>query len=84
MALFEREMFDPEDSDAGIFVSHLGRALITWVAMQNRHPVTVAEAAAAWNTTPDIIRDAVEEAMWIGIEGPDDDPTKQRLELDGE
>ena len=84
MALFDRSMFASEGDDAGIFIDGLGRALVTWVAMQDRSPVTVAEAALAFNTTPEIIREAVEEAMWIGVEGPDDDPSKQRLELDGD
>jgi hypothetical protein len=32
-----------------------------------------------------VIREAVtsEDAMWIYLEGPADDPRKQRLELDG-
>lgn len=84
MALFERSQFADPDDNAGVFIDCLGRALVIWTAMQDRSPVTVAEAAVAFNTTPEVIREAVEDASWISVEGPDDDPTKQRLELDGE
>lgn len=84
MAVFQRGDFAHPDDEAGVFIDGLGRALVTWVAMQDRSPVTVAEAALSFNTTPGVIREAVEDAMWIGVEGPDDDPTKQRLELDGD
>lgn len=71
MALFTREQFAKPDDEAGIFMDGLGRALVTWVAMQNRTDVTVQEAAKAFNTTPEIINDAVEDAMWIGINDHD-------------
>lgn len=81
--MFTREQFAKEGDEAGVFIDGLGRALVTWVAMQD-HTTTVAEAAKAFNTAPAVIREAVEDAMWISIDGPDDEPTKQRLELDGE
>lgn len=84
MTLFNRDQFAREGDDAGIFIEGLGAALMTWAAMQNRSNVTVHEACTAFNTTPAIIREALEEAMWIYIVGPDDDPKQQRLELDGE
>lgn len=46
-------------------------------------PVTVRDASIAFNTTDAVIREAVEDAHWILVTGPGDDPTKQRLELDG-
>lgn len=75
MGLFTREQFAAPDDEAGVFMDGLGRALVTWTAMQDR-TVTVHDAAAAFNTTPGIIADACEEAMWISVEG-------DRLELDG-
>lgn len=81
--MFTREQFAKEGDDAGVFLDGLGSALVTFCAMQD-HTVTVAEAAKVWNTTPDVIREACEDACWISVEGPDDDAEKQRLELDGE
>lgn len=83
MGLFQRSMFANPDDDAGVFIDGLGRALVTWAAMQERI-VTVGEAAMAFNTTPEIIRGAVEDASWIYIDETNDDPTMQTLQLDGE
>ncbi len=77
MALFTREQFAKPDDEVGVFMDGLGRALVTWVAMQDRHGVTVYEAAVAFNTTPEIIAEAVEDVMWISVCGG-------TLELDGE
>lgn len=76
MALFTREQFAKPDDDAGVFLDGLGRALVTWTAMQDR-AVTVHEAATAFNTTPEIIAEAIEDAMWITVCG-------DTIELDGE
>lgn len=80
---FERDDFAKEGDDAGVFMDGLGRALVTWAAMQDR-TVTVREAATAFNTTDAVIVEAIEDASWIFVHGPDDDPTKQTIELDGE
>jgi len=82
--VFERHQFATEGEDAGVFIGDLGRSLVTWAAMQDRYPLTVAEASIAFNTAPDVIREAIDETMWILWTGPDDDPTKQLIELDGE
>lgn len=85
MGLFERSQFADPDDDAGVMMDGLGRALVTWAAMRDKHPVTVADAALAFNTTPEVIREAVDNASWILIVNEDDpDPTRQLLELDGE
>lgn len=76
MSIFTDEQFAKSGDDAGIFMEDLGRALVTWTAMQNKS-VTVYEAAAAFNTTPDIIKQSVEDASWIYVAG-------DKLELDGE
>ena len=87
MSVFTREQFeDDPDAGAGIFMDDLGRALVLWTTMvfQGKDTVTVADAALAFNTTPEIIREAVDGAMWVSWHGPSDDPTKQILETDGE
>lgn len=45
---------------------------------------TVREAAQAFDTTDAVIREAVEDHPWMFLYGPDDDPTKQIIEHDGE
>jgi hypothetical protein len=82
---FERSQFAEPDDEAGIMIDGLGAALVTWTAMQDRSPITVADAALAFNTTPEVIREAIEAACWIFIASRDDitDPTKQIIELDG-
>lgn len=82
MGLFTKEQFAAAGDEAGVFMDGLSQALLTWTAMQDR-TVTVADAAKVFNTTPAIIREAIEDAMWIAYSGPDDDPSKQPLELDG-
>lgn len=84
MGLFTRDQFGDDEDDAGVFMSDLGRALVIWTAMQDRVPVMLLEAAMSFNTSPEIIREAVEDASWISVQGPEDDPTKQFLEVDGE
>ena len=84
MSLFGRDQFVEEEHEAGIHMDRLGTALVTWAAMNYGKKQTVAEAAEAFNTTADVIREAIGCAMWITYVGPDDDPTKQTIELDGE
>lgn len=83
MGLFTREQFGEDADDAGVFINDLGRAMVIYTAMQDA-TVTVASAAAVFNTTPEVIREAIEDASWIGWHGPDDDPSKQVVETDGE
>lgn len=79
MSLFTRDQFASEGDDVGVYIDQLGRALLVWTTMQDRIRVTVAEAALAFNTTPEIIREAVEDQMWIFVSGDSDDPQKQFL-----
>ena len=76
MSLFTREQFAKPDDDAGVFIDGLGRALVTWTAMQDR-TVTLHEAAKAFNTTAEVIAEAIEDAAWISVMG-------DTIELDGE
>ncbi len=65
---------DDSSEDAWAFLQHekLGRA------------PTVRETSDAWHVTDATVREAVEEQYWMFLDGPDDDPTKQTLEHDGE
>ena len=81
--LFTRDMFAKDGDDSGIFLYELGNAIVTFVAMRNA-PVTVADVMAAFNTTREVVVEAVEEASWAFLSDDDcDDPTKTTIELDG-
>lgn len=75
-----------EGSDEpGISIDQLGAAIAYWSWMQDGNDAqTVATAALMFNTTPDIVRRALEVYPWTLCSGPDDDPTKQIIEHDGE
>ena len=45
--------------------------------------VTIADIATAFNTTPDLAREAVGDHPWL-VSHHNDDPTKQTVESDGE
>jgi hypothetical protein len=72
-----------EDS-GNVGIQLFGNAVQVWTVMQNRSGVTVAEAAAAFNCTPRMVRAAVDEHAWMDACGPDDDFTKQTIEHEGE
>ncbi len=83
--LFDIEKFCSAGALSGITMRRFGEALITWVAMQDRPDVTVAEAAATWNITPAIVLLALDETYWAYAVPPQcDDPGKQIIELEGE
>ena len=72
----------PDDTDQpGITKQQFETAVSVWTWMQpgNEAP-TVAATAASFNTTPEIVRQCVRESEWMFLDGPDDDPTRQRVE----
>ena len=42
-----------------------------------------AELIGGGELTPEIVRDCVRASEWMFLDGPDDDPTKQRVETRG-
>lgn len=54
---------------------HFANALQVWCIAQNRAPITVGEAALAFNVAPALIRTAVEEHYWMFLDGEGDDQT---------
>jgi hypothetical protein len=81
---FERRDFAEPSADVGVFWDDFLSALQTWRAMQLRERVTVAEAMLAFNTTLDVVLNAVSEAYWLFLEGSGVDPSQQTIELEGE
>jgi hypothetical protein len=75
---------DQETEGAGITLRDIGRALMIWTSMQEKRPC-VGYAAATFNTTPDIIRDAVNEDSWAFLTPVDEkDSDLQYIDVDGE
>lgn len=82
--LFTREMFEKEGEDSGVFISSLGEALTTWAAM-NYPETSVAAAMIAFNTTREVIIEAIGDAVWSFLSPAEcDDASKQLIEVDGE
>lgn len=81
----EREFFIGDDGEAGIPWSNFLTALQVWSFM---HPGdlrrTVRQASDEFDVTDAVIVEAVKEHPWMLLEGPDDDPTKQFIDHDGE
>ena len=60
-------------------------ALQVWSFMRpGDKPATVREAADQFDVTDDVIRMAVRQHHWMFLGGPDDDPTKQYIDHEGE
>jgi hypothetical protein len=88
MALHERygrDFFVGEDDEAGIPWDNFLTALQVWSFLRpSDERATVQEAADQFDVTTDVIRQAVNEHPWMLLMGPDDDPTKQQIDHDGE
>jgi len=90
MPIFTRDKFlsleEERDYEAGIGIGDLGRALVTWVGMNGESGarISVAQAATAFNTTANVIREAINAVAWISYVGEENDPERQYIELDGE
>ena len=82
--MFERaDLISRDDYEPGIALRDVARAIMIWAAMNSR-PITVSECAMTFNTSVDLVREAVHDGYWTFL-SPDDesDPTKQFIEVDG-
>ena len=85
MTIFNRDCITPDDSDeAGIRLFDIGRSIMVWSSMNYGRRLSVAEAATVFNTTADIVREAVGAVRWVYLTGDETDPQKQFIEADGE
>lgn len=77
---------DERDEDgAGIVMGDIGRAVMIWASMNYGRPLSVAECATVFNTSVDIIRQAVTEDVWAFLSPErESDPAKQLIDIDGE
>ncbi len=77
---FERD----EDADSGVMFENFITALSVWVYVnESERTLTIAEAALVFNTTPELVREAVEAHPWL-YSPHKDDPSEQTIESDGE
>lgn len=80
----DRSDFEEWDSDeAGVRWPAFGEAVSIWAWCQQR-PISVAEAALAFNVAPSLIALAIEEHAWMYTVGDPNDPTKSFIGHDGE
>lgn len=77
----EADGWDTETGAPGIIL--FGDALQVWSISQN-HPVSVADAARAFNISPARIVEAVEDHHWMLLVGPRHDYERLMIEHDGE
>ena len=64
LAPYDRDRELAVDEQGDIYIDLFASALQTWVFCQDPWP-TIEHAALVWNATPDVIRQAVEEAHWL-------------------
>jgi hypothetical protein len=83
MTKWDRSSFARPDEEAGVRWDDFVKAVSIYCFM-NEDTISVRDAAEAFNTTDDVIREAVEDSYWASIVGPDDDPTKQIIQHDGD
>jgi hypothetical protein len=81
-------VFTEFERDSSATVGVMFKDFVTAVGMfvytnQAARSVTVADVALAFNTTPEVVREAVAEHYWLGT-SDDADPAKQVIESDGE
>jgi hypothetical protein len=80
----EGEASDEWDHETGLpGVALIGNAIQVW-AMMNEGAQTVRATAEAFNINDAQVRQAVATHYWMFLEGPDDDPTKQIIQHEGE
>lgn len=58
------DIMPDDDTEAGIHRQDFANAVSTWSWMQQRE-TTVAEAAATFNTTPELVRQAIDDHHWM-------------------
>lgn len=81
------EILPAFSEEPGINEEQFETALQVWSWMQDdQHRPTVARAALAFNTTPEIVRTAIGASQWMIMDWLVDehDPTKQFIGHDGE
>lgn len=81
------DILPDEDAEAGIHRQDFANAVSIWAFMQQKETgVTVAEVALAFNTTPELVRQAIEDHYWMSLdcEPGETDPTKQAIWHEGE
>ncbi len=81
-------MFTQFERDNNATVGVMFRDFVTAVGMfvytnGEERRVTVADVALAFNTTPELVREAVADHYWL-LASDDEDPAKQVIECDGE
>ena len=74
------------DQDNGIpDISSIGAALQVWMMLQpGAERYSVRQVGEVFNLDDAQVRQAVDDHNWMYLDGPDDDPSNQFIEQDGE
>lgn len=73
-----------EHPTSGVMWKDFITAIGIWVYVNEaERTLTIAEASMVFNTTPDLVREAVAAHPWL-FSQPAADPTQQTIESDGE
>jgi len=78
----DMSVFGLDKDGAGIEFVDFIEALVTLITLGGGR--SVREIGEMFDVTDDVVRRAVDESHWLFVLGPDDDPTKQMVEVDGE
>lgn len=74
-----------DEHGGGVSLDHIANAIGVWAIMtyEADSNVTVAKAARAFNTTPDVVRDALKDGIYTYVINENEpDAEKQLIELD--
>jgi len=78
----DMSVFGLDEDGCGTEFGDFTEALSTLIALGGGR--SVREIGELFNVTDDVVRKAVDSDHWLYVLGPDDDPTKQMIEADGE
>jgi hypothetical protein len=81
------DILEDDDHEPGIHRREFAEAVSVWAWMTGQHdPRSVAEASLTFNTTPDMIRRAIDDHAWMfrGWGVHTTEPLLQFIEHDGE
>ena len=78
----DMSVFGLDEDRTGIEFADFIDALVTLITLGGAR--SVREVGDLFDLTDDVVRAAVKENGWLFLAGPDDDPTKQMIEADGE
>ena len=78
----DMSVFGLDEDGVGIAFVDFVDAVVNLIALGG--PRSIRDIGDLFSVTDDVVRRAVDDSHWLFVLGPDDDPTKQMIEADGE